>query len=67
MRLNLSRARGTAPQKANVASATAIAVSAKPQSAGSKESILLTPIAGLGFYAVRAIDKAGSIGPLPLR
>ncbi len=51
----------------NVASATAIAISAKPKSAGSKESILVTPIAGLGFYAVRAIDKAGNIGPLPLR
>ena len=51
----------------NVASATPIPVSAKPKPAGAKESILVTPIAGLGFYAVRAIDKAGNIGPLPLQ
>ncbi|MFI5351459.1 MAG: hypothetical protein ACHQZS_00720 [Candidatus Binatales bacterium] len=50
----------------NVASATTIAVTATPQPSGSKESILVTPIAGLSFYAVRAIDKAGNIGPLPL-
>jgi len=50
----------------NVASATAIAVTATPKPSGSRESILVTAIAGLSFYAVRAIDKAGNIGPLPL-
>jgi hypothetical protein len=51
----------------NVGSATMIPVSVKPKPAGAKESITVTPIAGMGFYAVRAIDKAGNIGPLPLR
>ncbi len=53
----------------NVAAATPITPikSVKPKAAGAHEAILVTPISGLTFYAVRAIDKAGNIGPLPIR
>jgi Subtilase family len=51
----------------NVASATLIASPSLPKPAGSLESIAVPHQAGLDFYAVRAIDKAGNIGPLPVK
>ena len=38
----------------------------KPSPGGTKESISITPSPGAKYCAVRAIDKAGNIGPIPL-
>ena len=38
----------------------------KPAAGGTKESIVITPPAGARYCAVRAIDKAGNIGPVPV-
>jgi hypothetical protein len=53
--------------QANVGRATRIAVAAKPKPGGSPESIKLPRPKGARYYAVRAIDDAGNIGPLRLR
>jgi hypothetical protein len=50
----------------NVESAKMIAVSAVPQPSGSHEVISIPHTRGVKHYAVRAIDQAGNIGPLPL-
>ncbi|MGI8608475.1 MAG: S8 family serine peptidase [Candidatus Dormibacteria bacterium] len=51
----------------NFAQATPVDLGgAKPAASGTKESISITPPAGAKFCAVRAIDKAGNIGPIPL-
>ncbi|HEY8740218.1 MAG TPA: S8 family serine peptidase [Candidatus Dormibacteraeota bacterium] len=39
---------------------------AVPGANGTKESIAFTPPAGAVYCAVRAVDKAGNIGPIPL-
>ncbi|HUO06452.1 MAG TPA: FG-GAP-like repeat-containing protein [Candidatus Binataceae bacterium] len=49
----------------NVGSATMIPVDVEPQSSGVLETITVPHQAGTKFYAVRAIDHAGNIGPLP--
>ncbi len=53
--------------QSTLASATQIAVSSKPKPAGSAESIAVPHRAGLSFYAIRAIDAAGNIGPIRVR
>ncbi|MHB8509745.1 MAG: S8 family serine peptidase [Candidatus Dormibacteria bacterium] len=53
--------------QANFAQATAVDLGgAKPQVAGSKESISFIPAAGSQYCVVRAVDAAGNIGPIPL-
>jgi len=52
--------------QSNVNSATEIIVSAIPQPSGSHEVISVSHAKGVKHYAVRAIDHAGNIGPLPL-
>jgi hypothetical protein len=52
--------------QSNINSAKEIVVSAIPQVSGSHEMISVTHMKGVKHYAVRAIDHAGNIGPLPL-
>ncbi|MDQ6746823.1 MAG: hypothetical protein M3010_01760, partial [Candidatus Dormibacteraeota bacterium] len=53
--------------QSNFAQATPVDIGgARPGAAGTKESLSFTPPAGARYCAVRAIDKAGNIGPLPL-
>jgi hypothetical protein len=53
--------------QANFGQATPVDLGgAKPGASGTKESISLTPPAGAQFCAVRAVDNAGNIGPIPL-
>jgi hypothetical protein len=52
--------------QASFSSATPVPTSAVPQTAGSAESIVVPHTAGQNFYAVRAIDAAGNIGPVPV-
>ena len=52
--------------QSNINSAKEIVVSAVPQPSGSHEMISVTHMKGVKHYAVRAIDHAGNIGPLPL-
>ena len=50
----------------NFAGATPVAATAKPGVAGTRESLAITPPPGAKFCAVRAVDAAGNIGPIPL-
>ncbi|MGH7815420.1 MAG: S8 family serine peptidase [Candidatus Binataceae bacterium] len=50
----------------SVASATLIPVENVPQPPGAQETIVVPHQNGMNHYAVRAIDHAGNIGPLPL-
>ncbi len=52
--------------QSNINSAKEITISAIPQPSGSHEMISVTHMKGMKHYAVRAIDHAGNIGPLPL-
>ena len=53
--------------QANFAQATPVDLGgAKPGAAGSKESISFTPPPAAQYCAVRAVDGAGNIGPIPL-
>jgi hypothetical protein len=52
--------------QSNFNSATEIIVSAIPRPSGSHEVISVPHAKGVKHYAVRAIDHAGNIGPLPL-
>ncbi len=52
--------------QSNINSADEIIVSAIPQPSGSHEVISVPHTNGVKHYAVRAIDHAGNIGPLPL-
>jgi hypothetical protein len=52
--------------QSNSNSAKVIVVSATPQPSGSHEMISVPHMKGVKHYAVRAIDHAGNIGPLPL-
>lgn len=49
-----------------VAAATLVAVDAVPRAAGTPETIVVPHLPGQPYYAVRAIDHAGNIGPLPV-
>jgi len=49
-----------------VDSARPVAVGLQPGPAGASQQLSVQHQAGLEFYAVRAIDHAGNIGPLPL-
>ena len=58
--------RSNAPiTQGNFAAATPVDVSQKPKVAGSAESLAVSHPAGTVYYAVRAVDKAGNIGPVP--
>jgi hypothetical protein len=48
----------------NIGQATPVSVSQKPQVAGTHEVIDPPHVDGQPFYAVRAIDAAGNIGPV---
>jgi hypothetical protein len=50
----------------NVAQATSVSVTQVPGAAGTHESLTVPHVDGQSFYAVRAVDKAGNIGPLAL-
>jgi len=50
----------------NLSSAASIPVGNVPQPSGSPELITVPHQAGLNYYAVRAIDAAGNIGPIPV-
>jgi hypothetical protein len=52
--------------QSNSNSAIEIAVGAIPQPSGSHEVISVPHTKGVKHYAVRAIDHADNIGPLPL-
>ncbi|GAC1331113.1 MAG: hypothetical protein NVSMB17_08940 [Candidatus Dormibacteria bacterium] len=53
--------------QANFAQATAVNLGGvKPAAAGARESLSFSPPSGAGFCALRAIDRAGNIGPIPL-
>ena len=52
--------------QSNSNSANEILVGATPQPSGSHEVISVPHTKGIKHYAVRAIDHAGNIGPLPL-
>jgi hypothetical protein len=52
--------------QSNFSSAQEITVSATPQASGASEAISVPHMKGVKHYAVRAIDHAGNIGPLPL-
>jgi hypothetical protein len=52
--------------QSNSNSAKEIVVSAVPQPSGSHEMISVPHMKGVKHYAIRAIDRAGNIGPLPL-
>jgi hypothetical protein len=52
--------------QSNFSPAQEITVSATPQAAGASEVISVPHTKGVKHYAVRAIDHAGNIGPLPL-
>ena len=51
--------------QSNINSATEISVSAIPQTSGAHEVISVPHAKGAKHYAVRALDHAGNIGPLP--
>ena len=51
----------------NIGQATPVAVSQKPQVAGSHETIDPPHVEGQPYYAVRAVDAAGNIGPVQVR
>jgi len=46
----------------NFASASAVDAGRAPKVAGSRETLTIPHVAGMGFYAIRAIDAAGNIG-----
>ena len=48
----------------NFASASAVDAGRAPKVAGSRETLTIPHVAGMGFYAIRAIDAAGNIGPV---
>jgi hypothetical protein len=51
----------------NLASATPVSAgSVKPAASGTKEVVTITPPARARFCAVRGVDGAGNIGPIPL-
>ncbi|MGB2939159.1 MAG: hypothetical protein WBD38_02505 [Candidatus Dormiibacterota bacterium] len=50
----------------NFGAATVVDVGQKPQAAGASESITVPHVDGTVYYAVRAVDTAGNIGPVPL-
>ncbi len=52
--------------QSNSKSANEIVVGAIPQPSGSHEVIMVPHAKGGKHHAVRAIDHAGNIGPLPL-
>jgi hypothetical protein len=52
--------------QSNSKSASQVVVGAIPQPSGSHEVIMVPHTKGVKHYAVRAIDQAGNIGPLPL-
>ncbi len=52
--------------QSNFSSAQEITVNATPQASSSPELLSVPHMKGVKHYAVRAIDHAGNIGPLPL-
>src|SRR5258707_3097231 len=52
--------------QSNSNSATEIVVGTIPQPSGSHEAIMVPHTKDMKHYAIRAIDHAGNIGPLPL-
>ena len=52
--------------QATVGQAASVSVSTTPGAAGTKETITIPASADRGFLAVRAVNAAGNIGPLPL-
>ena len=50
--------------QSNLAQATAVPVSIAPQAAGTTQTVNVPDVAGQCNYAVRAVDKAGNIGPI---
>jgi hypothetical protein len=50
----------------NVAHATRITVTQSPSASGTRETITIPAAQNLGFLAIRAVDAAGNIGPLPV-
>jgi hypothetical protein len=50
----------------NVGQATRITVKQSPHASGTKETITIAAAQNKGFLALRAVDAAGNIGPLPL-
>jgi hypothetical protein len=52
--------------QASWAAAADVPVTATPQAAGSHESLTVPHSNGQNFYAVRAVDAAGNIGPVRL-
>jgi hypothetical protein len=50
----------------NVGSATPLSVTQAPGPAGSKETVTIPSSSNQGFLAIRAVDAAGNIGPLPV-
>jgi hypothetical protein len=51
----------------NFASAAAVDPGQAPKAAGTVEKLTVPHAAGMGFYAIRAIDAAGNIGPVPVQ
>jgi hypothetical protein len=51
----------------NFAAARHVAITATPGPAGTKESLKVPHVAGHTYYAVRAVDAAGNIGPVARR
>jgi hypothetical protein len=47
-----------------VGSATAVAVTQVPGASGAKETITVPASKNKGYFAIRAVDSAGNIGPL---
>ncbi|MFN2463004.1 MAG: S8 family serine peptidase [Candidatus Dormibacteria bacterium] len=51
----------------NFAAATPVDISSvKPSLAGTRESVTITPPPGAAYCAIRGVDAAGNIGPIPL-
>jgi hypothetical protein len=48
----------------NFAAAASVNPGQQPKAAGSHETLTIPHLAGMDFYALRAIDAAGNIGPL---
>lgn len=53
--------------QATLAEAIPVAVDVAPAPAGTRQTIVVPHVKGEGYYAVRAIDAAGNIGPIQVR
>jgi hypothetical protein len=52
--------------QSNFAAATPVDPGQAPKTAGSAESLTVPHVAGTVYYAIRAVDDAGNIGPVPV-